>query len=184
MRNRHPSVAARAAFPVMVNDSLPAILRCCRCDRRRPMAKWAEAITGIVVVAWHRRQSGVRGVSSLGVMRRCDGNDVTHGDLPSGWAGAQPVSRPSAAKQSRQGVPMVVSIWALFLHKASYFSNHLRANRAPEERRGIVTISRRTDDLSGSSRWSFNSASRHRMAQIWTAGETAEWMPWRRFRRI
>ena len=49
---------------------------------------------------------------------------------------------------------MVVSIWALFLHKASYFSDHLGANRASEERRGILLYRDGLTTFSGSSRWS------------------------------
>ena len=84
VRDCHPSMAARAACPVMVNDSLPAI--CCRRRRRGPIANGAESITGIVLVAWQRPQRGVRGVSSLVVMRRCGGNGLTYGDLLRGWA--------------------------------------------------------------------------------------------------
>ena len=102
VRDCYPSMAARAAFPVIVDDSLPAILRYSRSDRRRSVANRAQWSTGIVVIARLRQQSRVRGASSLGLIRHCGGNGVIHGDLPWGWAGAQPVSRPSAAKQSRQ----------------------------------------------------------------------------------
>jgi len=110
VRDCHPSMAARAACPVMVNDSLPAI--CCRRRRRGPIANGAESITGIVLVAWQRPQRGVRGVSSLVVMRRCGGNGLTYGDLPSGLGGSatglpaisgQAVSSSSADGHSNMG---------------------------------------------------------------------------------
>jgi len=91
VRDCYPSMAARAAFPVIVDDSLPAILRYSRSDRRRSVANRAQWSTGIVVIARLRQQSRVRGASSLGLIRHCGGNGVIHGDLPWGWAGAQPV---------------------------------------------------------------------------------------------
>lgn len=110
VRDCHPRMAARAAFPV--HDSLAAILQCCRRHRRGPMANGAESITGVVLVAWQRPQRGVRGVFSLGVMLRCGGNGVTHGYLPPGSGGSatglsaisgQAVSSSSADGHSNMG---------------------------------------------------------------------------------
>lgn len=46
------------------------------------------------------------------------------------WLGGSATGLSAISDQAvSSGVPMVISIWALFLHKASYFSNHMRRPR-------------------------------------------------------
>lgn len=65
----------------------------------------ADSITGIVLIAWHRPQRGVRGVSSFVVMRRCGGNGLTYGDLPSvlGGSGLPAISGEAVWSSSADG---------------------------------------------------------------------------------
>jgi hypothetical protein len=65
----HPGVAARAASPMVMNDSLTPILGRRRNGRNRPMAGRTAFVSRIVVVARKQRESGAGYVSAVDIVR-------------------------------------------------------------------------------------------------------------------
>jgi hypothetical protein len=58
MQHSDPIMAARAAQPMMMNDSLAAIIEHRRRDRRWSVANWTASAAGMVVVSGKGRYSG------------------------------------------------------------------------------------------------------------------------------
>jgi hypothetical protein len=79
-----PLMAARAARPAMMNNSLAAVFGGYRRDGCRLIAFRTRCRCGILQIAWHGRFCGTRPAfpAPVDIAQNVDGAGLSHGDLP------------------------------------------------------------------------------------------------------